>query len=67
MSFFVRVIPQPVIDEILFLIFLSSKLSPASTRTSSFSFLAPIFLDSFATDSANEIFNWCNKYIRGYN
>ena len=45
-SLFVRVIGEPVIDEILFLIFLSIKLSPAFTKISLSIFLAPIVFDS---------------------
>ena len=50
---FVRVIPETVIDEIPFLIFLQSKLSPASTIVSLFKFLAPISFDSFAIELTN--------------
>ena len=44
---FVRVIPEPVIDEIFLKIFLLSKLSPAP-------FLAPVFFNSFTYEFVNE-------------
>ena len=53
-SVFVRAIPEPEIDEIPFLIFLPSRLSPASTRMSLFIFLAPRFFYSFAIEFSNE-------------
>ena len=52
-SLFVRVIAGLVTDEIPFLIFSPSKLSPAFLRISLF-FVAPIFIDSFAIVFANE-------------
>ena len=52
---FVRVIPEPVIDEIPFLIFLPIILSPTSTRISLFNFLEPIFFDVFAIEFINGI------------
>ena len=53
-SLFVRVVPEPAIDEIPCLIYVPFKLSPASTRISLFIFLASIFFDSFAIEFANE-------------
>ena len=43
---FVRVIPEPVVDEIFFLIFLSIILSPVSTRRPSSNFLVPVSFDN---------------------
>ena len=52
---FLRVIPEPEIDEFRFLIFLSIKLSLAFTKVSLFNFLASIFFDSFAIELTNGI------------
>ena len=58
-SLFVRVIPESLIDEISFSIFLQIVLSPASTRISSFNFSVPIFfnyfLNKFLIEFANDV------------
>ena len=54
-SLFVRVIPEPVIDENLFLIFLLIKLSPSSTKVNLFECSAPIFFYSFAIELTDGI------------
>ena len=46
---FVRVIHKPIIDEILFLIFLPIILSAASTRISLFNCLVPVLFNYFLT------------------
>ena len=51
----VRVIPEPVIDEISLLIFSLIILSYASAKTSLFNFLALIFFDYFAIELTNDI------------
>ena len=59
-SLFVRVIHEPLIDEIPFLIFLPIILCPASTRISLFNFLVPVFLDFFTNESA---IGFANDYV----
>ena len=51
----VEVIPETVINEVPFSIFLPSKLSPASTRIFLFIYSVPIFFVSFAIEFTNEI------------
>ena len=45
-SLFVRVIPEPVVDEKSFLIFLPIILSPVSTRRPSSNLLVPVSFDN---------------------
>ena len=52
---FVRVIPEPEIDKITFLIFLPITLNTSSTKMSLFDFLVPIFFNSFAIEFTNDI------------
>ena len=51
---FVRVIPEPIIEEISFLIILPIILSPASTRRLLFNSLGPAFCNSFLNEFATE-------------
>ena len=53
---FVRVIPEPVIDEILFLIFLPIILSLVSTRRLLFISLGSIFFNPLSYEFAIEFF-----------
>ena len=50
MSSFIRVIPEPVTDELQLLIFLPIILIPASTRISLFNFSVPVIFNSFANE-----------------
>ena len=56
---FVRIIPEPVIDEVPLLTFLQVILSPVFTRRLSFNFLIPVFFNSlpyeFFIEFANDI------------
>ena len=52
---FVRVIPEPIIEEISFLIVLPIILSPASTRRLLFNSLGPAFCNSFLNEFATEL------------
>ena len=61
-SLFVRVIPEPVFDEIPFLTFLPIILSLAFTRISLFNFLVPVFFNSFLTEF---IIGFANYVISG--
>ena len=54
-SWTVRVIPQLVINQIPFLIFLSNMLIPASTSISLFSFSVPVIFNSFSNEYANDV------------
>ena len=54
---FVRVVPKPVIDEILFSIFLRIILRLASKRISLFNYLVPVFFNSFLNECLIEFAN----------
>ena len=54
-SWFIRVIPEPVTNEIAFLIFLPIMLIPASTSLSLFSYPMPATFNSFANEFANDV------------
>ena len=50
LSSFIRVIPEPVTDELQLLIFLPIILIPASSRISLFNFSVPVIFNSFANE-----------------
>ena len=50
MSSLIKVIPEPVTDELQLLIFLPIILIPASTRISLFNFSVPVIFNSFANE-----------------
>ena len=62
---FVRVIPEHVVDEISFLIFLLVILNRACTRISSFIFLVTVFFNSFLKEFVIEFANDLISLIGG--
>ena len=50
LSSFIRVIPEPVTDELQLIIFLPIILIPASSRISLFNFSVPVIFNSFANE-----------------
>ena len=61
-SLLFRVIREPVVDEIPFLIFLPIILSPASSRISAVNFLVPVFFNCFTNEF---IIGFANDVISG--